>query len=102
MLYSFIIILTCTMQYNTIQYNTCYSDMVLLNLQKYIGSRWITCAVFSFYSLIMALMCILHASYIPHILNINIFMVVEHRAIGLEGLCQHNKYMTDMNECMQL
>ena len=44
----------------------------------------------------MALMCILsHASYISDLLNISIFIFVEHQNIRLDALCQHNKWMND-------
>ena len=47
----------------------------------------------------MALMCILsHASYISDLLNISIFIIVEHQNIRLDALCQHNKWMNEMND----
>ena len=47
----------------------------------------------------MALICILsHASYISDLLNISIFIFVEHQTIRLDALCQHNKLMNEMND----
>ena len=59
------------------------------------------CAVIKFYTLMMALMCILsHASYISDLLNITIFIFVEHQNIRLDDICQHrpNAVINDIRE----
>ena len=74
----------------------CYYVLGHTNVQPSI--HYTTCrvlghsAVISFYTLILALICILsHASYISDLLDISIFTLVEHQNIRLDALCQHNK-----------
>ena len=44
-------------------------------------------------------MCILsYASYISDLLNISIFIFVEHQNIRLYALCQHYKLLNEMND----